>query len=260
MTRLDQAFFQCYPFNFGGYASFKCNADGSSTITYYSDSSCTTLSSTPKTVGAAHCNQAGSTTQQYFTTACFPPPAYALTGYFKIAACGATDEYILYPLGTCATFPGSTTGGVVYSAHRTTTQVMLDYQAYSLRDCSDVGSHPQLFLALNKTCTSFSAEEGSVFGTALPALTKNHRYISFYADSGCSGNVQQVYHLRDGCAPVPGGYAKLHCQPDGSSAVHLFGPSDFSCSQTPPVSNFTMLPSACVAVGGGYFSTTCVPK
>ena len=154
----------------------------------------------------------------------------------------------------------SATTGVVYSAHKATTQIKLDYQAFFLRDCSDVGSHPQPLVTVNQTCTAGSVEEGSVIGTTLPALTKNHRYISFYPDSVCSFNVQQVYHVRDGCAPIPGAYAKFHCQADGSSTVQLFGASDYSCSQTPTGSPFTVQPSACAAVGGVYLTTTCVPN
>ena len=260
MGRLDQADFKCYPFNFGGYASFRCNADGSSTITPYSDSSCTTLSGNSETVSSTHCNQAGSTTKQYFTTSCFPPPVYALTGYFKLSVCAATDNYFMYPLGTCTTFPGEGIGGVVYSAHKTMTQIKLEYQSFSLRDCSDVGIFPTPPLTVNQTCTAGSVEEGSVIGTTLPALTKNHRYISFYPDNSCSGNVQQVLHVRDGCAPIPGAYAKFHCQADGSSTVQLFGASDYSCSQTPTGFPFTVQPSACAAVGVVHLNTTCVPK
>ena len=258
---MDESFFQCYPFSFGGYASFRCNADGSSTLTPYSDSSCTTASGTPKTVSATHCNQAGATTKQYFTTSCFPPPAYALTGYLKLSICAATDDYFLFPLGTCTTFPGSSVGGVVYSAHKTTTQIKLEYQVFALRDCSDVGSHPQLLRTLNQTCTPNSAEKGSVIGTTLPALTKNHRYISFYPDNSCSFNVQQVYHVRDGFSvSITGAYAKFHCQADGSSTVQLFGTSDYSLTPTPSGSPFTVHPSACAAVGGVYLTTTCVPN
>ena len=205
------------------------------------------------------CTSTGPTDRQYFSTSCVF--TYSLTGYFKDVSCSATDDFTLYPLGTCTTFPGSKKGGVVYSAHKTHTGIELKYQHFMLSNCSDTGTHEKVLLSLNKTCTPGSATAGSVLGTTtLPALTKHHRYISFYSDSGCSGNVQQVAHMRDGCAPVPGGYANFQCQADGSSTVQLFGPSDNMCLSTAaPGGQFTVQPTTCTAVGGAYMTTVCFP-
>ena len=175
--------------------------------------------------------------------------------------CGMSDDNFLYPLGTCTKLLGSSyQGGVVYSAHQTTNQFKLELKPYVLPDCSDVGGSLMLAMALNKTCTSNLAESGSMSGTSLPPLTQHHRYISFYADKGCNNNVLEVYHLRDGCAPIPGGgYAKFQCQSDGSSKVQLLGTNDNLCSASAITPSFTMQPSSCTAVGGVYMTTSCVP-
>ena len=248
----------CFPFRYGGYASFVCNTDGSTTVTPFNDPSCTTSPSGPSSiVTATTCNPAGSTAQQYFTTTCFAPPKYTLTGYFKDTLCGAKDDFFLYPLGTCTTPYGSSTGRVVYSAHRSHTEIKLKYQIFQLPDCSDAGSHQKLLLTLNKTCSSSVGYEGSEIGTILPAPPRHHRYISFFPDSGCSENVQEVLHVRDGCAPVPGGYAKFHCMSDGSSTVQMHGSSDSTCSLTPTGELLAVQPSACSAVGGVFMTTFC---
>ena len=209
-------------------------------------------------MSATDCNQAGSTTKQYFTTSCFPPIANALTGYFKLSACVAPDEYYLFPLGSCIPYSGSNAGGVVYSAHSSKTHIKLEYKAFALGDCSDVGSSSHVLTALNKTCTPGSVDKGDIVGTTLPSLTTNHRYISFYADSSCNGNVQEVAHVRNGCVPIPGAYANFLCNHDGSSTVQLFGSNDYSCVQSANGAAVTVQASSCAAVGGVYFTTTCV--
>lgn len=259
----DQSFFKCssiLSYDSASYASFKCNSDGTSTVTPYVDTSCILPSGSPFTINPTSCNVVvGSPIPKYFTTACSPPPAYALTGYFKQTLCAMTDDFFLYPLGTCTSFIGSTTGGVVFSTKSTATEIHLNYKYFQLSDCSDIGSPLQLAFTHNKTCSSGTFMKGSLIGTTLPTLVENHQSISFYPDNNCKGNVQQVYHMRDGCAPVPGGFAKIKCKADGSSLVQLFASNDFSCSQTPVSAQITVQPSVCSELEGAYFTATCVP-
>lgn len=256
----DQALFKCYAFPLFGSGSFICNRDGSSTITFYSDNQCS-QTGFPMNVAANACPYVGTYGQAYnyrLSTSCFPPPAYTLSGYYKKRDCQATDDYFLYPLGTCTTFFGNSTDYVVYSVQRTQTEIKLTYHRFQLPDCADVGSNKITLFHLEKTCLSTTGYASSVTNTSLPALTAQHRYISFYPDNNCQGNVQRVSHVRDGCAAIPKGFAKFTCLSDGSSIVQMYGASDASCSQTPIGNETTVQPSTCFDLGTHYMTTTCL--
>ena len=267
---MDQALFKCFEFwTGGGYASFKCNADGTSIITPYSDSSCITPSGSPYTVTPTSCHQAGSSTQQYFTTSCYPPPASTLIGYYKISPCSDGNVSYFFPLGICILppFPGFN-ASTLYHASRAGTAIELVNQYFEFSDCSDVGLK-QTLLKLSDTCTGpYRFFKASLMGTTLPSLTADHRYIRIYPDRDCQANVRMVGQMLDGCAALtPSIVAKFKCQADGSSVVQFFGdPVKFfggysiSCSQIPIGSPFTVLPSTCTAAEGFYFTTSCVPR
>ena len=263
----NQAQFSCYRFDgiyntsIAPYASFKCNANGTSTITPYSDMSCTLPKGSPFTIDPTSCTMAVSNTNQYFTTAC-APPATTLSGYYKMSLCASTEQFYLYPLGSCNTVPDSTHSRV-FSAQSNKTTVRLDVSFFASSDCSDMATAPLTRYDLNKTCSSGGRYKGSIIGTTLPTLTKGHRYINFYSDGSCSGNVQNIYHIRDGCTQLPGFYAHatFKCHRDGSSTVQYFGRTDFNCSQAPIGRPMTVLPSECSLITPGYndyLNTTCI--
>ena len=256
--------FQCFTLPSGGYGSFQCNHDGSSTVTPYSDQFCNTPSGSPYIVSEKICGPAG--TQKYvpaYMTSVCNPTKHSFSGYYDFSYCAAPDVVFKYPLGVCvAPLPaGSSLRRVIYSFDGSVLPPKLEYSTYSLSDCSDVGSPKRILLTPSSThCSNSKGSMALISKAALPKLSRGQRHISFFTDGNCSGIAQAVIMATDGCIPIPYYNLRMQCNPDGSTSYQTFPRYDNKCSNAPLTGSFTVQPSECVLTYGGYIKTTCAYK
>ena len=186
--------------------------------------------------------------------------------YFRDEPCTTPHEFYLYPLHTCVlTSNANYLQTRVYSVHRPSEdELELGYKSYSTLNCSDDGTSYQGWLTLFKTCPMGDFyHRGTILDTP-PELGPHHRYINFFALGGCNMTAQYIYHVHDGCAWVGHTYAKLECQPDGSSTVRFHGVDDSTCAQAPVGAPFTVQPFDCIVADTidpsrvAYLTTSCV--
>ena len=251
--------YKCYDFPDGGFASFVCNSDGSSTVTPYSDNACTTQSGPSYMVSETVCAPAGS--MLFMKSVCRSP--HTLTGYYDYKYCSSPDTVFKYPLGTCQ---NRTDYYMIYSASKNSSLYQLEYSTHAMGDCSDEATTQGVQLISNSTCSSSEMTEASISSPVLAPLESGQRYVMYYADSTCSTSPFSVTLTKDGCIPVPGVpsygllWAALHCNPDGTSLIQLFDRRDTYCASMNLGDQVTVLPSDCSEVTPGfYLKTTCQP-
>ena len=183
--------------------------------------------------------------------------------FLKIDNCNDPQSFDLYPVYNCTTF--STyyfVNPVLYSIGRPSdTEIRLKVQYFQYPNCtSDVEPTKVTVKTMSKTCPSRLSYKGTPIHF-VPQLGPHHRFITFYGDSTCSGPVQKISHVHDGCADVDDYCAKFQCQPDGSSHVQFYGQYDGACVYAPVGAPFIVQPSQCVGdshEGTLFFTTSCV--
>ena len=265
--------YKCILLNFvRGYVSFTCNANGTSTVASYSDSSCTTSSGTAVTVEANTCFSILGVYVRAECNGTTPIKSNVQpSGYYDYHQCDASALTLnKYPLGTCITFSNSfaasnfpSTVYLSYSAVEYPTFLNLEFSTYYTPDCSDPGSSKQVLLSSASNCSSADSTMALISSPVIPPLQSGQRIITLFSDSNCGGNAQLITYTTDECIPVNAAptYVKFTCNPDNSTSFVLYSPGGFPCSGTPLNPPYIAQPSDCLSFPDGtYLTTSCVYK